>query len=187
MSAERKIEDLFPRAPRYEIEAGDDPVLRFAHKPKGSKPMHTRIVNLSESGMAFLVPFNSAPAEEQEIKLEFNAPNCPSIACFAIVRRVQIHRTYNGRREPQMFKLVAVEFKNLHPKQRQILSQGLTEQFRNKQIEYERNQRWLKLEWTLRHWGHKITRVFQAPFQAVAKLFKKKKSKELTTTQYTDL
>jgi len=136
MSANRNVEELYPRAPRYIIEVGDNEIVRFAHMPRGSKTMHTRIINLSESGLAFLVPYLTAPQEGEKIKVEFTAPNTESIACFAKVIRVQVHRTYHSGREPQTFKMVAVEFEELHPKQRQLLSLGLQQQFQKKQAEY---------------------------------------------------
>lgn len=148
--AERKIEELYPRAPRYSIELGDNPVVRFAPLAKGSKIMHTRIVNISESGMAFLVPYLSAPQSGDTIKVEFNAPNCESMACFAKVMRVQIHRAYFKDAEPQEFKVIAVEFQQLHPKQRQMLSQALTQQLNKKQKEYQRQQMFLKVQWFLK-------------------------------------
>lgn len=149
MSAERKVEELYPRAPRYVIEVGDNEVVRFAHSPRGSKTMHTRIVNLSESGMAFLVPYLTAPLEGERIKVEFTAPNSESIACFARVIRVQVHRTYHAGREPQTFKMVAVEFQSLHPKQREMLSQGLQQQFSKKHQQFKRQQFVLKINWLL--------------------------------------
>ncbi len=150
MTAERKVEDPYPRAPRYIIDISDHQVVRFAQMPKGSKAMHTRIINLSESGMAFLVPYLTSPELEEVIKVEFSAPNTDSIACFAKVVRVQIHRTYNKSHEPQSFKLVAVEFKDLHPKQRHRLASGLTEQFRKKQKDFEREQLFYKFKyWAL--------------------------------------
>ena len=147
MSAERKVEELYPRAPRYEIELGDNEIVRFAHKPKGSKAMHTRIINLSESGMAFLVPYLTAPQQDEKIKVEFTGPNSESIACFAKVVRVQVHRTYHKARSPQTFKMVAVEFENMHPKQREMLSKGIQLQFRKKHAQYKREQLWLKIQW----------------------------------------
>lgn len=167
MSAERKAEELYPRAPRYVIDFGDNQVVRFAQMPQGSKPMHTRIVNLSESGMAFLVPYMSAPEEGEKIKVEFTAPNTDSIACFALVRRVETHRAYHADREPQTFKLIAVEFEAMHPRQRQLLNQGLTEQFRKKHQEYKRQQLFLKLKWSvkriLKNWGFK--KPYDSPSQ----------------------
>lgn len=147
MSAERKIEELYPRAPRYMIELGDNEIVRFAHMPKGSKPMHTRIINISESGMAFLVPYLTAPQEGDKIKVEFTGPNAESIACFAHVRRVQVHRTYHKSRTPQTFKMVAVEFEGMHAKQREMLSKGIQLQFQKKHAEYKRQQFWLKIQW----------------------------------------
>lgn len=167
MSAERNIEELYPRAPRYVIELGDNEIVRFAHMPRGSKAMHTRIVDLSESGMAFLVPYLTAPQEGEKIKVEFSGPNTDSIACFAKVVRVQIHRTYQKARKPQTFKMVAVEFQDMHPTQRQLLSQGLRLQFKKKQATYQRQQLILKIQWlflsTLEGLAKLLSRVFPRP------------------------
>lgn len=140
MSQERKVEELFPRAPRYVIEVGDQEVLRFAQAPRNSKAMYTRIIDLSETGMAFLCPFLSAPMENETIKVEFTAPNTEAIACFAKVVRIQNHRSYDTFGQRQTFKLVAVEFKDLPPKQRANLSKGLTEKFKQKRQVYLRKQ-----------------------------------------------
>ena len=167
LMAERKLEELYPRAPRYEIDLGDNQVVRFAHMPKGSKTMHTRILNLSESGMAFLVPYLTAPEMGEKIKVEFTAPNSEPIACFAKVVRVEIHKTYHNNRKPQTFKLVAVEFENVHPKQRQMLSTGLQKQIVQKQKEYQRDQAWNRMVWFfIDFWnglGRLLSRVFKKP------------------------
>lgn len=176
MTAKRKAEELYPRAPRYVIEVGDNQVVRFAHKPKGSKAMHTRIINISESGMAFLVPYLTAPQEGEHIKVEFTAPNSDSIACFAKVVRVQIHKTYNQHQRPQSFKMVAVEFENLHPRQRKMLSQGLTEQFKKKHANFKRQQLFLKMQWGFLNVLSKLDGFFVKlnPFH----FFKKKNTEE---------
>ena len=171
MSEQRKVEELYPRAPRYVIEIGDNEVVRFAMSPRGSKAMHTRIINLSESGMAFLCPYLTAPREGEKIKVEFTAPNTDSIACFANVVRVQIHKTYREDQKPQTFKLVAVEFENLPSKQRQMLSSGLTQQFQKKQAEYKRKQWLLKAQWLV---SSNFTKVFE-----FLSSFRKKKSSRI--------
>jgi hypothetical protein len=150
MAKARQLEDLFPRAPRYVIEIGDRQVVRFAPMPKGSKPMHTRIVNLSESGMAFLVPTNSAPEAEEQIKVEFTAPNSEPVACFARVVRVEMHRAFVEGERPQTFALVGVEFMNLHPRQREQIANGLDKRFADKHRSYQWSQLWLKLQWQLK-------------------------------------
>ena len=161
MGEKRNVDDLFPRAPRYVIEWGDNEVVRFALKPRGSKTMYTRIINISESGMAFLVPFSAAPSKGAEIKIEFNAPNTPQIACFALVKRVQIHRTYNQEGEPQRFKLIAVEFIDLPDRQRELLAKGLNQQFLKKKLEYQKQQFWLGLRWWAKYFLSSLTKVFQ--------------------------
>lgn len=164
MSAERKAEDLYPRAPRYTLELGDNQIVRFAHMPKGSKAMHTRILNLSESGMAFLVPFLSAPQLDERIKVEFTAPNSESIACFAKVVRVQVHRTFYKTSEPQTFKLIAIEFQSLHPKQREMLAQGISKQFKKQFQQYKRDQAWNKMIWFFLGIGQSVSKILNRLF-----------------------
>ncbi len=164
MAAERNLEDLYPRAPRYEIELGDNQIVRFAHMPKGSKAMHTRILNLSESGMAFLVPYLTAPQEGEKIKVEFSGPNTEPMACFAKVVRVEIHRTYHKTRQPQTFKVVAIEFLNLHPKQRQMLASGVLSQLQKKHREYLRDQAWNRFVWFFLGMGHNLKALFSRVF-----------------------
>ena len=164
MTAQRNLEELYPRAPRYQIEVGDHQIVRFAHMPKGSKAMHTRIVDLSESGMAFLVPYLTAPQEGEKIKLEFTAPNTESIACFAKVARVQVHRTYHKSRTPQTFKLVAVEFQELHPKQRKMLASGLRQQLQKKYAQYKRDQIWNRFVWFFLGMGQNLSSLFYRVF-----------------------
>lgn len=150
MASQRKLEELYPRAPRYTIQISDNHIVRFAHQPRGSKAMHTRVIDISESGMAFIVPVLSAPKKDESIKIEFNAPNCDPIACFAKVVRVQHHKSYNSIGQPQVFRLIAVEFQALHQKQRQQLSQGLTEEFKKNRKKYEREQKLLQLKWMVK-------------------------------------
>ena len=185
MSAERKVEELYPRAPRYVIEVGDNEIVRFAHMPRGSKTMHTRIINLSESGMAFLVPYLTAPQTGDKIKVEFTAPNTDSIACFAKVVRVQVHKTYNHDQRPQTFKMVAVEFEQLHPKQRQLLSSGIMDQLKKKQADFKRQQMFLKFQWSFLGFLSKVGHFFMKlnPLQ----LFQKKAKVEKNDKNYTDV
>ena len=165
MSESRNIEDLYPRAPRYSIEVGDEEVLRFAHMPAGSKTMHTRILNLSESGLAFLSPVLAAPEIDEKIKVQFKAPNTDSIACYARVVRVENHRSYHKDRPPQSFRLVAIQFEQLPSQQRQNLTQGLEEQFRKKRIQYQRQQMLLRFQWLGIHFFDFCKRFIQKLFR----------------------
>ncbi len=181
MAAERNFEELYPRAPRYMVEVGDNDVVRFAHMPKGSKTMHTRIINISESGMAFLVPYLTAPQIDEMIKVQFTAPNAESVACYAKVVRVQVHRTYHKTKKPQTFKMVAVEFENLHPTQRQMLSTGITEQLKKKQAEYRRDQIWTQCVWFFMDLGSKLRQLL-----AKLPIFRKSSAKKVDDNNYID-
>ena len=164
MTAQRKIEELYPRAPRYTIEVGDHQLVRFSGSPQGSRAMHTRVINISESGMAFLVPYLTAPQKGTQIKVEFNAPNTPPIACFAQVVRVETHRLYHPEHKAQVFKLVAVEFVKLHPKQREMIASGLHQKIREKYEEHQRIQRWNQLHWFFVTMGQELKQLFSQLF-----------------------
>lgn len=178
--AQRKMEEIYPRAPRYTVQVDDNHIVRFALQPKGSKAMHTRIINLSESGMAFIVPVLSAPKDDETIKIEFKAPHCDSMACFAKVVRIQKHISYNGHGQPQVFRMVAVEFQGLKEAQRRQLAEGLAEQFKKLRKDYEWEQFWLKLEWQF----FNLLKVMVWPFTKLLSLLKKEKTEIERTDKY---
>ena len=138
---------LHPRAPRYTLQVQDHPILRFKTESTGPKSLHTRLIDLSESGLAFIVPTQSCPELGEKIKMELTPPNSPPVACFGMVQRIQKHRSYDRTGELQTFRLVAVEFLNLPPAQRQQIAQGLYEQFQKQYKAYRKEQRWKRLLW----------------------------------------
>ncbi|MCB0379556.1 MAG: PilZ domain-containing protein [Bdellovibrionales bacterium] len=148
MSAE-KMDPLYPRAPRYVVQLDDNQVVRFAAFPKGSQAMHTRIINLSESGMAFLLPLLDNPKVDDVIKVEFQPPGSQAIACFAKVVRVENHKSFDSFHSHQRFKLVAVTFLELPDKQRRMLAEALGKKFVDLRKRYRREQWMRKVQWML--------------------------------------
>lgn len=148
MSAE-KLEKYQARAPRYVLNFKDNSVLRFAAYSQGNKRMHTKIVNLSESGMAFLLPMLDNPKMDEVIKVQFEAPHGTSIACFAKVVRVDTHRTFDNYHTPQTFKLIAVNFVNLPEKQQDMIRTGLTKEFKKQRRQYQIQQNINRAIWLM--------------------------------------
>jgi len=144
---QQNVEKAYPRSPRYVLQLKDKKILRYAPVPRGTRSFFTEIVNLSETGMAFTVPYLDTPQKNEIIMVEFTAPNAGPIACFAQVQRVQSYRII----EPDYFakncKLVAVNFTNLQPEQSTMIREGLSQEFKKKHADFHRQQMKLKMMW----------------------------------------
>lgn len=78
-----------PRAPRYVLRPNDNQMLRFAPNKVLNRSYSTRFLNVSESGLAFLIDKASAPGIGEFIKVEFPVPGGEQIAWFAKVVRLE--------------------------------------------------------------------------------------------------
>ena len=170
MSAE-KAEKFYPRAPRYILQYKDNTILRFAAYPKGSKKLQTRVINLSESGMAFLLPMLDNPQMDEIIKVEFIVPNFEAVACFAKVIRIENHHIYDKMRNRQEFKLVAVSFVDLPVAQRQMIREGLAHEFERLRKEYTREQYRLKMQYLAIKSGQNLKAIVDWPVKKLLKVF----------------
>lgn len=182
MSAE-KVQKYQPRAPRYVLSFKDNTVLRFAAYSQGSKKVHTRIVNLSESGMAFLLPMLDNPKMDEVIKVQFEAPHGSSIACFAKVVRIDTHRVWDNHQSPKTFKLIAVHFINLPVQQQELIRSGLSKEFKKQRRQYQIQQNINKSLWligSLTSWPTKTVRPL------VRKIVKKIKGSKKRAEKYVD-
>ena len=173
MSAE-KLEKYQARAARYVLSYEDNTIVRFAAYPKGAKTHQTRVVNLSETGMAFLLPFLDNPKDDELIKVEFKVPNGGTMACFAKVIRVETHQTFNQASQRQQFKLVAVTFVDLPVAQRQMIREGLLKEFEKMSKEYTKEQLKLKAQWVALQSVSGAKKLMEWPISQLMKLMKKK-------------
>lgn len=86
-----KIRRFIPRAPRYVLRAPDRNVMRFglASLRGPAHIEHTTLVNLSETGAAFITDDTSDIKIGDTIKVEIPIPNGDQIAWFARVVRIE--------------------------------------------------------------------------------------------------
>ena len=106
----------FTRSPRYVLQTFDETLLRFASLQTRGQSSSTKVLNLSETGLAFEIHPDDAPSEGDVLKVEFDVPHQSRIACFATVTRI----------EPgELFHLVGLQFRNLPKAYRRLLAQGL--------------------------------------------------------------
>ena len=121
--------------------------MRYAPYPKGHRAFFTEVINLSETGMAFTVPFLDSPQMNETIMVEFSVPGGEPIACYAKVQRVQKYTLIESDFFQKDCKLVAVEFQKLPAAQHQSLKQCLQSEFKKINMHFRRQQFWLKLQW----------------------------------------
>jgi hypothetical protein len=125
----------------------DKKIMRYAPYPRGHRAFFTEIINLSETGMAFTVPFLDAPILNETIMIEFAVPGGDPIACFAQVQRVQKYTVIESDFFQKDCKLVAVKFHQMKEEQLRSLRISLTQEFKKMQVHFRRQQFRLKLQW----------------------------------------
>lgn len=128
------IRRFINRAPRYVLKPTDNQVMRYAseHGPQGV--FRTRLVNLSETGAAFVVDRSMAPQIGETIKVELPIPGLDQIAWFGQVIRMEAYSSSSWWSDPDPFAdeekmLLAIHFQELPHGHRQAIKKGLEEQF----------------------------------------------------------
>lgn len=110
------------RSPRYILNTEDDSLIRVAGPRQVPWEEGTEIRNVSLTGLAFTAPEDLCPLIGEVIRIQFQPPGAPQMACHAIVTRLAEDR--NGQ------MLVAVHFYKMEMAQRILLAQGLSKRFR---------------------------------------------------------
>lgn len=143
----QNIEKTYPRSPRYTLHLKDKKIMRFAPIPRGNRSFFTEIINLSETGLAFTVPYLDTPQKNEIIMVEFTPPNATPIACYAQVQRVQSYRIIESDFFEKNCKLVAVKFTNLREEQSAMIRNGLGKEFQRSRGQFYRQQLKMKFLW----------------------------------------
>ncbi len=142
---------IYPRSPRYVLQMKDKKVLRFAPFPRGNRAFFTDIINLSETGMAFTVPYLDTPHKNEIIMVEFTPPGeSKSIACYAQVKRIQKMSIIESDFFHKNCKLVAVIFTSIPDEQRAIIRSSLAQEFKQIHRSFRFQQAKLKVMWYLK-------------------------------------
>jgi hypothetical protein len=140
----RVLKKFVSRAPRYVLRPEDKHLVRYS-RDRGVGPTHvhqTKLVNLSETGLAILIDASGAPRVGERMKVELPVPNAEQIAWFALVVRVEIQESsWFSRNEFEDEKvLVALRFESLPPGHRAMIRSGLEDRFQDELRERRRKQ-----------------------------------------------
>ena len=109
------------RSPRYILNTDDDYLIRVAGPHKLPWEEGTEIQNISLTGLAFTAPSDLCPILGEVIRIQFTPPESESMACHAIVTRLEnisIHK-----------KRVGIHFYKMDMAHRLALAQVLEKKF----------------------------------------------------------
>ncbi|MCB0364095.1 MAG: PilZ domain-containing protein [Bdellovibrionaceae bacterium] len=122
-----------PRAPRYVLRPTDNRFLRFAYQDDRKHTFSTRFLNVSETGLAFVVDRDCVPHIGDFIKVEFPVPGQEQVAWFARVVRIEEYRpprAWQKRLDKENDEvMVAVRFHDLPDGHRSTIRDGLNHKF----------------------------------------------------------
>ena len=115
MSAAR----YYQRSPRYVFRPDDKSLMRFAGMDTKNVAAQANVRDLSETGLSFTIEGDSAPFENELLKIEFavpgEGPKGRQIAWFATVVRVETRSNWNPETGDQKETLIALRFRQLPP------------------------------------------------------------------------
>ena len=157
-----KLRQFMPRAPRYVLRPEDAQLLFFAHpgQTAGNK-YPTKIINVSETGIAFLVYKSTAPRIGDLIKIEFPIPGAEQIAWWARVVRMEEYSSSPWWRDSDETSssteiMVGVTFEHLPAGHRKEIKEGLWSRYQDLIAEHKRQQRARFIEFTKENFWHFI-------------------------------
>lgn len=137
MAAER-LKRFVPRAPRYVLRPQDATYMRYglSHTRGSGGIEQTLLVNLSESGVAFMVDAGAELGLGDLIKVEIPVPGAEQIAWFARVVRIQEveNRSWFGRQRGEAEEgpkkiLVGLRFEHLPESHTKTIRRGIEASF----------------------------------------------------------
>lgn len=130
------------RQPRYVLDANDNNLIRYSGAGRHSWEEKTELKNISLTGLSFTAPIDIKPQLGEIIRIQFQVPGSESMACHAIVTRIENINSFECE--------IAVHFYKLERLQRIALVQGLTIKNMGKTdyselSETENRQKWQRL------------------------------------------
>ncbi|MBX3021440.1 MAG: PilZ domain-containing protein [Bdellovibrionales bacterium] len=145
---EDSIRKFKPRAFRYVLRPQDKTAMRFSleHTTGSAHIEQTFLINMSESGVAFLIDPGTQVHIKERLKVEIPVPSGESIAWWGTVVRIQEYepRSWFGRdrfREDKKI-MVAVRFDELPDGHSRAIRKGIEQSFM-KAMREQQYRNWL--------------------------------------------
>ena len=172
--SEDSLRRFVPRATRYVLRPQDKHILRFSsHKDEGASAIQeTTLVNLSRTGLAFLVEREFAPLLGDLIKVEFNVPgNEQKVAWWArVVRTEEYTQNIWWMKEDPKFRdliTIGIHFQELPEGHQSQIQTGIDQRLEQLVREYRKLQGQRLWAW----WKWRGFRIAAFLFAALAVLW----------------
>lgn len=135
------LRKFIPRAPRYVLRPSDSQVLSFSKANERGAKHETRIINLSSTGIAFLVDRSEAPRIGDHIKIEFPIPSGTQVAWWARVVRMESYSDQRWWEDKDSFDspkqvVVGVHYIDLPDGHRRDIQKGLENRYKELKSQY---------------------------------------------------
>lgn len=122
------------RSPRYIISDEDDNIIIFTSDQKNSTSCRADCLNISGSGLGFIVENDYAPDFGEIIKLDFNIPNQNKVSWWGRVVRLSEYseeKWWKQNKKYENLVFVAIHFHDIPDGQREQIEDVLRIKFRN--------------------------------------------------------
>ncbi len=159
------IRKFVPRAPRYVLQPTDNQVLRYGSEQDEHTSHQTHIIDLSETGLSYLVDRECAPQIGDMIRLEFTVPGHQPVAWWGRVTRIteyepapyqRMRRDEEGGHLDEV--LVGIHFQDVSEEQRLAIREGLQNRLDELAAE-RRRERWAKWIYFFKEYGLRILAI----------------------------
>jgi hypothetical protein len=129
------------RAPRYILRPSDSQILNFSKQSETGSKHTTKIINISTTGIAFVVSRWQAPRIGDLIKIEFPIPAGDQVAWWAKVVRIESYTDQRWWDSSDSFDspeevVIAVTYIDLPEGHRKEIQKGLDERYQQLKKEY---------------------------------------------------
>lgn len=154
--AHRGSEAYSWRAPRITLDEKTDKVVKLYNANKPDRPLITESLNVSASGLAFVVDAEFAPPLGEMIIVEFYIPGNQLVRWYARVNRIEFPDEGQWKLKPYKVN-VAVVFKNLPMQIRKQIHNAVMHQIRSAEVQNQaheqvaRSEKWNRLLANLPH------------------------------------
>lgn len=138
------------------LQPSDNQLMRFSSDKSPGSIFKTKLVNLSETGAAFLVDHSLSPKIGDIVRVELPIPGHNQIAWMGRLVRMEAYSNQSWWSDPDPFAddeklLVAIHFEELPSGHQKAIKAGLEKRFLEELRERRRRQQIYLSSWILTH------------------------------------
>ncbi|MCB0415657.1 MAG: PilZ domain-containing protein, partial [Bdellovibrionales bacterium] len=138
------VKKFITRSPRYVIDENDSNFLLFKNDKPGSENCRAEFIDISGTGVAFIVESDFAPNFGEVIKLDFEVPGYQKVSWWGRVVRINEYSEQKWWKQTQTYEdlvFVGVHFHNLPEGQKEAIEKALYDKFKKIKIQRRKEKK----------------------------------------------